>query len=118
MSQERKITQLSDRDGVFLAMDTDRTWGHVSGLSILDPTTTESFSFDRLRRVTEERLGLVPRFKWKLHQVGYGLDQPYWVEDEDFDIDNHLHRIAVPSPGSMRELLPLDRATDGMGPPP
>ena len=41
-----------------------------------------------------------------------------WVEDNDFDVDRHLHRIGLPSPGGRNELaeicghiasLPLDR---------
>src|SRR5271163_5324814 len=32
------------------------------------------------------------------------LGHPVWVDDPDFDIDNHLRRAALPSPGGMREL--------------
>jgi WS/DGAT/MGAT family acyltransferase len=47
------------------------------------------------------------------------LDHPVWVEDRDFDLDRHLHRIGLPSPARQRELseicgylasLPLDRS--------
>ena len=47
------------------------------------------------------------------------LDHPVWVDDKDFDVDRHLHRIGLPSPGGRRELaeicghiasLPLDRS--------
>jgi WS/DGAT/MGAT family acyltransferase len=36
--------------------------------------------------------------------VPVDLDRPYLEDDPHFDVDNHIHRIAVPSPGSMREL--------------
>jgi WS/DGAT/MGAT family acyltransferase len=36
--------------------------------------------------------------------VPFGLDLPYWVEDEQFDFDHHIHRVAVPSPGDDRAL--------------
>jgi diacylglycerol O-acyltransferase len=47
------------------------------------------------------------------------IDHPVWVEDKDFDVSRHLHRIALPSPGGRRELAeicghiasrPLDRS--------
>ena len=51
--------------------------------------------------------------------AGSILDHPVWVDDKDFDVDRHLHRIGLPSPGGRRELaeicghiasLPLDRS--------
>ena len=70
-----------------------------------------------MRRVAE-RIALVPRFSWRLQNVPMGIDEPYWVESSDFDVREHIHRIAVPSPGSRKELgelaghlfaRPLDR---------
>jgi WS/DGAT/MGAT family acyltransferase len=104
MSSERRVTQLSARDAIFLAMDTETTWGHVGGLCVLDPSTADDFSYQSLVRRVEERIGLVPRFKWKLREVGLGFDEPYWVEDPDFDVRKHLHRVDAPSPGTTREL--------------
>ena len=58
-------------------------------------------------------------FHRKLKQVPLGIDHPVWVNDDDFDIDRHVHRMALPSPGGERELadlcghmagIPLDRS--------
>ena len=38
-------------------------------------------------------------FHRKLKQVPLGIDHPVWVDDDDFDIDRHVHRMALPSPG-------------------
>jgi diacylglycerol O-acyltransferase len=46
-------------------------------------------------------------FRRKLREVPLGLDHPVWVEDPDFDIDRHVHRLAVPSPGGDLELSEL-----------
>ena len=35
------------------------------------------------------------------------LSAPLWVDDPDFDIDHHVRRIALPKPGTMRQLLDL-----------
>ena len=49
----------------------------------------------------------------------FGLDQPYWVDDPDFDIEFHVRSLALPSPGSDAQLAeqvaalharPLDRS--------
>jgi diacylglycerol O-acyltransferase len=51
--------------------------------------------------------------------VPLDLDHPVWVDDEDFDIDRHVHRLALPAPGGPEELsettghlagIPLDRS--------
>ena len=61
----------------------------------------------------------MPEFREKLADSRLNLDHPVWVEDEDFDVDRHLHRIGLPAPGGRRELaeicghiasLPLDRS--------
>lgn len=104
MSDDRRVTQLSARDAIFLAMDTDTTWGHVGGLCVLDPSTADHFDFERFLARVEERVALVPRFKWKLREVGLGLDEPYWVEDPHFHIRDHVKRISVPEPGTLREV--------------
>ena len=36
--------------------------------------------------------------------VPLGLDHPRWVDDPDFDLANHLHRVALPAPGGEAEF--------------
>jgi WS/DGAT/MGAT family acyltransferase len=77
------------------------------------------FGFEKLVRAIEQRLVHVPRFRWKLRRDAARARPPYWVECHDFDVRKHVHRIAVPSPGTMKEFgelagylfaRPLDRA--------
>ena len=119
MTTETSVKQLPDGDAVFLSTETDTAWGHIGGMSILDPTGVADFGFEKLVRAIEQRLVHVPRFRWKLLEMPLGLDRPYWVECEDFDVRKHVHRIAVPAPGTMKELgelaghlfaRPLDRS--------
>lgn len=104
MSDSKAVHQLPDADAVFLSTETDVAWGHIGGLSILDAGEVPGFGYEHLVEHIGRRLELVPRFTWKLREVPLGLDRPYWVEDPDFDLRNHIHRIAVPSPGGMQEL--------------
>ena len=100
------MTQLSALDGVFLSMETPETPAEIGGLAILDPSTHSSaaFDFDRFVEFTAERLALCPRFSWKVHSVPFGLDLPYWVDDEELDLRKHIHRAALPAPGGKEEL--------------
>ncbi|MDQ1494908.1 MAG: diacylglycerol O-acyltransferase / wax synthase, partial [Actinomycetota bacterium] len=43
-------------------------------------------------------------FRAKLADSQLNLDYPVWVEDEEFDLDRHLLRIGLPSPGGRQEL--------------
>ena len=101
--------QLTPLDAVFLSLETPEMPGHIGGLAILDPTThpEEAFDFDTFVEFVAERLVLCPRFSWRLQEVPFGLDQPYWVEHEELDLKDHIQALGVPAPGGMRELSDL-----------
>lgn len=99
------MEQLPGSDAIFLAMETPTTHAHIGGVAILEPSS-QTFGFDRFVATLEERLGKLPRFRKKLKEVPFGLERPYFVET-DFDIMNHVKRIAVPSPGGLRDLAEL-----------
>jgi diacylglycerol O-acyltransferase / wax synthase len=98
------MEQLPGSDALFLAMETDTVYGHVGALTILDPTDAPAFDFLRLARIIDARIRRVPRFIQKLRCAPLDLDRPYLVDDPRFDVEKHLRRIAVPSPGGLREL--------------
>jgi WS/DGAT/MGAT family acyltransferase len=65
-----------------------------------------------------ERVHMSRVFRQKLVTVPFDLDHPYWVEDEYFDIENHIHHAALPEPRDWRQFciqiarlhsVPLDR---------
>ncbi len=91
------MRQLTGIDTAFLSMETRTTVGHVTGVLLLDPSTSpEPFTFDRVRRHVQSKLGELAPFTQKLVEVPLGLDRPYWVDDTDFDLDYHLRHSAVP----------------------
>ncbi|MGH1505858.1 MAG: WS/DGAT/MGAT family O-acyltransferase [Acidimicrobiales bacterium] len=114
------MEQLTGLDAGFLALESGSAVGHVSGLLICDPSTSpEPWTFPRYREHLLSRLHLLPVYTKKLKRVPFGIDQPYWVPDDDFDLDYHLRRVAVPGDGGREAFAafvarvherPLDRS--------
>jgi WS/DGAT/MGAT family acyltransferase len=95
-------------DSAFLYFETPTMHMHVGGLMLVDPSTaTKPYSFADYRDYIERRLPRVPAFRRKLATVPLNLGKPAWVEDTDFDLDYHLHRVTVPPPGGDRETAEL-----------
>ena len=100
------MRQLTSLDAQFLAIENGRNLGHVSGMSVYDPSTAPGgvLTAERMCTVLTERLHLLPPFRWRLAEVPLGLDHPYWFEDPDFDIEYHVRELALPRPGDDRQL--------------
>jgi diacylglycerol O-acyltransferase / wax synthase len=115
------MRQLTSLDVQFLAAEDGRTHGHVSAVSILDPSTApgRQLTLTEITRVFRERLHLLPPLRWRLVEVPLGLDYPYWIDDPDFDLEFHLRELHLPPPGNLDQLAdqvsrivsrPLDRS--------
>jgi len=97
--------QLSGLDTVFLNLETNAVPMHVGGLAILDPATAPAgFGFDAIKKLIESRLHLLPMFRRRLLESPLNLDQPYWIEDPEFDLENHVRHRGLPRPGTMQQL--------------
>jgi diacylglycerol O-acyltransferase len=114
------MRQLTSLDAQFLALETPRIYGHVSGVLVLDPSTAPDgvLTLAGVQRLITERLPLIPVFHRRLAEVPFGLDYAYWVDDPDFDIDFHVRELALVPPGDRSQLeeqvarifaRPLDR---------
>jgi WS/DGAT/MGAT family acyltransferase len=97
--------RLTGLDASFLYMETPTLHMHVAMAAVFDPSTVpDGYSFRRIRQLIADRIPLAPVFQRRLVEVPMRLGHPIWVDDPEFDIDNHLRRAALPSPGGMREL--------------
>ena len=101
-----RMRQLTSLDAQFLALETPRIYGHVTGVLVLDPSTAPggALTLADLQNLILERLPLIPIFKWRLAEVPFGLDFGYWVDDPDFDIDFHVRELALVPPGDAPQL--------------
>jgi diacylglycerol O-acyltransferase len=113
------MRQLSGLDAAFLSLETRTSTGHVGGVCILDPrSAAQGLDLNALRELMASRIDQVPILRERLQEVPLGLDQPYWVDDADFDLEFHIREVALPRPGSDEQLAeqvsrlhsrPLDR---------
>jgi WS/DGAT/MGAT family acyltransferase len=100
MTSER----LTSLDASFLYLETPAMHMHVAGVSVFDPRDDGPLTFDDVQRVVEARLHLAPRLRQRVMRVPLGLARPLWVDDDRFDLDFHVRRAAIPSPGGRFQL--------------
>lgn len=112
MSSQR----MSNADAAWLHMDRPTNLMVVNGVLWFD----EPLDLDRVREVVRERLvERFPRFRQRVVEPRLGVGVPSWKDDADFDLDLHVHRLALPAPGddaALQQLIgdlmvvPLDRS--------
>jgi WS/DGAT/MGAT family acyltransferase len=112
------VKELSVLDTLFVTLDNERFPMHGGGLLVFDPSTSpQPWTLAHVRAHILRLLPAIPPMRRRLIQVPFGLTAPVWVEDPEFDIDDHLHTLGIPAPGGDQELaavvdeigsLPLD----------
>ncbi|RMH78682.1 MAG: wax ester/triacylglycerol synthase family O-acyltransferase, partial [Actinomyces sp.] len=106
-------------DASFLYLESPTTPMHVGSLVVYDQSEAPGgiIRFREILELVRERLPLARCFRQKAVRVPLDLDHPWWVEDENFDLEHHVRHIALPKPGDWRQLciltarlvsLPLD----------
>ena len=114
------VEQLSGLDATFLYMESSTNYGHVGGVQIFANAATPHWRTPQEEAAhTEYLYSLATYTRRRLVEVPFGLDHPYWIEDPAFDREFHERFIAVPAPGTDRQLeqvvsriaaRPLDRS--------
>jgi WS/DGAT/MGAT family acyltransferase len=95
---------MTDAEGLMWRLEKDPYLSSTFGtVSLLDRPP----DFDRLRARMERATWVIPRLRWRVHPSAVSLSAPTWADDPEFDIDVHVRRIALPSPGTLRQLLDM-----------
>jgi diacylglycerol O-acyltransferase / wax synthase len=97
MSHREKISGV---DTAWLRMESPSNLMMIVGVMMF----RERLSLAKVKQIIEARWLGFRRFKQKAVQDGSGA---YWEDDEQFDIANHVHEIALPGKGTKQDLEDL-----------
>ena len=100
------MRQLSEHDAAFIYSDNAHTNSNVTLLHIYDQSTAPRgvVRFKHILAQIESRLHRLPNFRERILRVPLDLDYPYWIEDDNFNLDYHVRHIALPKPGDWRQF--------------
>lgn len=103
--------RLSAVDATYLAVELPRAPLHVASLATFDAgpllDSDGRLRLDDIRQHVMSRLGLLPRLRQRLATVPFGIGRPVWIDDDRFDISNHIDAVDLPVPGDEETLLAL-----------
>ena len=104
MSDIAYDNKMSDAEGLMWRLEKDP---HLSStfasVTILDRTPDFDLLRERLIRASHR----MPRLRQRVHTAPGNVSAPTWVEDSDFDINLHVRHVALPKPGTERQLFDL-----------
>ncbi|MDP1734657.1 MAG: wax ester/triacylglycerol synthase family O-acyltransferase [Sulfuritalea sp.] len=100
------MRQLTEHDAAYIYSDSAHANSNVTLLHIYDQSTAPGgmVRFKQILTHVESRLSRLPVFRQKILRVPLDIDYPYWIEDENFDIEYHVRHIALPKPGDWRQF--------------
>ena len=91
---------LSRADAAWLHAEATTNHFVVTSLALLDSPP----SVERLKAMLRRRIGLLPHLSDVVAEPVLPLASPRWSPSTDFDLDAHIHRVALPSPGRVGQL--------------
>ena len=88
------IQPMSPADAAWFHNDGPANPAIMTGVLI----TKQPLDFAAVRAVYEDRLLEFPRFRQRVVERGFPATTPHWQDMPQFDIDQHVHHIALPAP--------------------
>jgi WS/DGAT/MGAT family acyltransferase len=99
---------LDPLDSAFVTLESPGAPLHIAAILELehpssgpvDPITT----YEEIKALVAARLHEIPKLSKRILRVPFDLAWPVWIEDPDFDLDEHVLRRSCPTPGGEAEL--------------
>jgi diacylglycerol O-acyltransferase len=104
MSPDRRHSEtFSPADAVMVRVDEPTNMTMITGVMTFD----RALDVERLKATMRSRLLVpYPRFRQRVRQPG-PIGMPRWEDDPRFDLEAHVHRIGLPTPGGQQALQAL-----------
>ena len=94
------VKRLNGMDAMLLYSETPNLHTHTLKVAIIDTAEYDGeFNFDVFRRTLLRRLHRLDPLRYKLVDIPWRLHHPMWLQNCEVDLDYHLRRVQVPSPG-------------------
>lgn len=103
MAAHRKRETFAPVDAAWLRMDQPTNLMMITGVVTFD----RPLDVRRLKETVERRLLRHDRFRQRVRASRGPLGLPSWEDDPHFNINAHIHRIALPEPGDAVALQEL-----------
>jgi len=101
------VARMNDAEAIMWAVESDPFLrSDFMNLMLLDARPDPR----HLRAAIGRVIGAYAPLRQRVVRPPLGLAPPTWADDTDFDLDYHIRRLAVPAPGTHRQLLDLAAA--------
>ncbi|AYC33144.1 wax ester/triacylglycerol synthase family O-acyltransferase [Pseudomonas cavernae] len=100
------MKQLSPLDAQFFYSEASHQPMVIGGLWLCDQSSAPNglVRHKDILKYISNRLSSSSLFRRKLQHAPLRLDDPYWVEDKNFDLEYHIRHVGLPQPGDWRQL--------------
>ena len=100
------MQQLDSTETSYIELDAPGKPQHISAILLYDQAELahKPFQYREVLDAFARNLHKSACFHRRLQRVPLDLDYPYWVADDNFDLDYHVRHIALPQPGDWSQL--------------
>jgi len=100
------MKQLSPTDAMFYNMDSTHNPATIAVMWICDQSQAPNgvVRHKEILDYLNDRISGNSMFRRRLQKAPLSLDFPYWLEDDNFDLEYHVKHVGLPQPGDWRQL--------------
>lgn len=102
----KHLKSISGMDATFLYGESPTSPMHVGSVVIIEG----ALEFEKFKAIIASRIHQMPILRKRLVNVPFSVDYPYLAEDPNFDLDLHMHHVALPKPGDWKQLRAMASA--------